>query len=59
MCDVNSKVIENININQGRVLEINPIDSLVDYDDPMFMEYYYRHPEMYRATVDDIIESNK
>ena len=39
--------------------DTNMIDTLIDFDDPMYMEYYYRHPEMYRATVDDLIEPKK
>lgn len=54
--EVGNNPIKLVNINQGRNLEIYPVDTLVDFDDPFFMEYYYRDPEMYRANVEDIID---
>lgn len=51
----NQKDIENVNINYGRVVEINP-DFLDSENNYLNDEYFYRHPEMYRAIIDDSYE---
>ena len=47
--------IDNLNINYGRVLELNP--EFLESDE-MYLndEYFYRHPEMYRTIIDDSYE---